>query len=380
MKTKGLNIFISYISALIVVILSFTMVFFLMINTSERMMDLKILTSAYQGVVVQKYTNEEALDELLFSEEFEEYRAAVNRDAYSINWHDLEEVLKRISSQPENLAEEFPQLYSQMENLKKEMAKEIRTEWRAIKFLFFFFILLILLLLIAIIISLRDRLKKDVQDNLEEYYRKYLIMQLEKERNLVSYHLHDDIAQSMVFLKTYLESDNPDYLRSKRERAVELTGEILQNIRNLSQSLRAPTMNEGGFDNVLKGLCEDMNGTCSLDIHYSFISTNSLNPGSESFLHIYRITQELVNNGCHHSKGNRIDLKFLYSHPYLILNYSDDGIGFDPTLLEKKGSMGLKGIDYRCRLLGGDILFSNGPEGGAAVRIRIPISETEDTI
>lgn len=379
MKPKGLNIFISYISALVVVILSFAMIFLLMIKTSEKMMDLRVLTSVYEGEIIDSYFNGTSLYRMFLSEEFATYRNAVSREAYSDEWATLEKKFSLLEFQPEALKAEFPELFHSLSHLKGEMMQEIRREWKAVKFLFFFFIFLILMLLIAIIVSLRDRLQQDVHSNLEEYYRRYLILQLEEERNLVSYHLHDDIAQSMVFLKTYLESENPDFLRSKRDRAKELSGEILQSIRNLSQSLRAPTLKEGSFEEVLKGLCEDMNGLCTLDLHYRFVGTNSLTLNSESFLHLYRITQELVNNGCHHSKGSRIDLKFLYSHPYLILSYSDDGIGISDELLEQKNErMGLKGLDYRCRLLGGEITFSNGPQGGALVRIQIPTSENRE--
>lgn len=264
---------------------------------------------------------------------------------------------------------------NRMQDVQRALFLELGTDWQGLKVLFLFFIALIVILMVIFFVSVREDIQKKTQTRMNETHKQKMIHQLEEERNLVAYHLHDDLAQSLVFIQTYLESENEDYLRSKKDQACHLSGEVLNSIRNLSRSLRAPRLYESGFNDILKGLCEDINSLTSMHIHYNFIGTSHLVPDEDQFLHIYRITQELLNNGIKHSKGEKMDIRFLHSHPMLIIQYSDDGIGLDNPSPKKNSRLGMTGMQYRCRILNAKSSFSTGPQGGALVRIEIPLGE-----
>jgi len=53
------------------------------------------------------------------------------------------------------------------------------------------------------------------------------------------------------------------------------------------------------------------------------------------------------------------------------LRILDNGRGITPTAMTSSDSLGLLGMKERAALLGGEILFERGPEGGTLVTVRI---------
>ena len=98
-------------------------------------------------------------------------------------------------------------------------------------------------------------------------------------------------------------------------------------------------------------------------------SLNRFDRGQE--LALYRITQELLNNSIKHAQCTEITIQLLKRDDLLVLNYYDNGKGFDPSLLNKKG-FGLKNIENRVKLAEGKIIWDVAPGKGISVMIELP--------
>lgn len=60
---------------------------------------------------------------------------------------------------------------------------------------------------------------------------------------------------------------------------------------------------------------------------------------------LFRMAQEALNNAIKHSKATNIEVQLEYNDSYFRLAIDDDGIGFNPALLESvKTGIGLKSI------------------------------------
>jgi signal transduction histidine kinase len=62
----------------------------------------------------------------------------------------------------------------------------------------------------------------------------------------------------------------------------------------------------------------------------------------------------------------------------VLLEVSDDGVGFDPaTTPERAGPVGygLPGMQQRAELLGGQLTAESRPGRGTVVRLRVPFSQ-----
>jgi signal transduction histidine kinase len=85
----------------------------------------------------------------------------------------------------------------------------------------------------------------------------------------------------------------------------------------------------------------------------------------------YRIVKELINNTIKHAKAKNIQIALNKKRNKLLLNYSDDGIGFDINTIEKRG-MGLYNLMSRIKSLDGKFEFER-LDIGIKIRVDAPI-------
>jgi signal transduction histidine kinase len=88
----------------------------------------------------------------------------------------------------------------------------------------------------------------------------------------------------------------------------------------------------------------------------------------------YRIVQEALTNTLKHSPGARTRVTVAYEPNELVLSVEDDGDGprEDHELGHAGGGHGLVGMRERASVYGGVVQTGRGPDGGFAVRARLP--------
>ena len=92
----------------------------------------------------------------------------------------------------------------------------------------------------------------------------------------------------------------------------------------------------------------------------------------EVVLHAYRIVQELLTNAGKYARDSYVSLSFQKSDSELVINYFDNGPGFDSGLIEKKG-MGLMNIFERAKLMSGSAEVTSSPGDGTSWVIKFPL-------
>jgi signal transduction histidine kinase len=86
-----------------------------------------------------------------------------------------------------------------------------------------------------------------------------------------------------------------------------------------------------------------------------------------------RIVQEAVTNAVRHSQGRNIQVELTMEGQELLLNISDDGTGFDPSLANAlQGHFGITGMKERAAKLGGHIEITASAGNGTVVQVRLP--------
>nr|WP_276568437.1 ATP-binding protein [Acetivibrio saccincola] len=112
-----------------------------------------------------------------------------------------------------------------------------------------------------------------------------------------------------------------------------------------------------------KGVCKDLKPVISLTI--------------------FRIVQEAINNIKKHSDAKNVEIDLEFSEKELMLNISDDGKGFDISLIDMKnhninGGFGLLSMRERVELLGGMFEISSGIGKGTVLKITVPLISKEE--
>lgn len=92
-------------------------------------------------------------------------------------------------------------------------------------------------------------------------------------------------------------------------------------------------------------------------------------------LSLYRTVQELVNNALKHAQATEIKVVFSEINNQLNVEVSDNGVGFDATVLnEPNRGIGLRNIESRLSVINGTINLDIAKGKGSRFEIKVPIS------
>ncbi|NML52879.1 HAMP domain-containing sensor histidine kinase [Streptomyces sp. R302] len=195
----------------------------------------------------------------------------------------------------------------------------------------------------------------------------------EAERRHLARDLHDEVGQALtaVLLQLkWLADQAPAELREDLHAAQETTRESLDELRRIARRLRPGVLEDLGLASALRALTADFNTAGVTVRHHLDTALPDMAPEVE--LTIYRVAQEALANAARHSHANRIDLDLRHGTPGVVgLVVRDNGHGRrDDT----EGS-GIRGMRERALMIGAEFSLGTSPEGGTAVRMRVPAVE-----
>ena len=245
-------------------------------------------------------------------------------------------------------------------------------------------VLLLLLMGVALLLffflSRKKIVEKELEKNtLEINHQKEIIQSIiitqEEERKRIAQDLHDDISSKLnvINLNANLLKDGeltPEEYTFVNNGILEATEKTLESARKIAHNLLPPILEEFGFKDAVEELADSFNNSRKINIEYTInYPKKQLIPQNE--LHLFRITQELINNSVRHGKANNSVIDISFKNDQLIFNYTDNGVGFNSDNVEHKKGLGMKNIESRVSLLNGK--YTIGSEIGKGFKIRIEI-------
>ena len=90
---------------------------------------------------------------------------------------------------------------------------------------------------------------------------------------------------------------------------------------------------------------------------------------------VYRAARELLNNVHKHARATRVDLALHGGQGEIVLRVADNGVGFDPQILERRvgeGHIGLASLVVAVEAAGGTMDFRRLDGGGTVVTVTVP--------
>ena len=220
------------------------------------------------------------------------------------------------------------------------------------------------------------------QTTLRQYAQKALLSQ-EEERQRLSHELHDGTVQDLVGLAQRLElcssemERDPVQARRRLDELRTLAKHTLDEVRNISNALRPPILQDLGLSAALQVLCNDLEGqlphvhcTCQL----SGIQRR-LPPEME--LAVFRVAQEALSNVRKHAQdAKHVSVSLEICEDSLLLEVKDDGLGSgqpDLGTLVRNGHLGYAGMYERARLFNGTLEVDSAPGSGTTVKMDLPL-------
>jgi PAS domain S-box-containing protein len=198
----------------------------------------------------------------------------------------------------------------------------------------------------------------------------------EKERAEIGKELHDNINQILSTTKLYLElakNDNNQRLNLINRSAGNIHNAIHE-IRNISRSLVPSSIGDLGLQDSIADLVESIRTTRTIHVEFYPMGEFDTRISDKAKLMLFRIIQEQVNNVLKHSGARNLIIELILAEAErtIELSITDDGKGFNPEKVRKKG-LGLSNITSRAELFGGKVTIQSASGRGCKLRVQIPI-------
>lgn len=229
----------------------------------------------------------------------------------------------------------------------------------------------------ALAVKLNDSKKQTMRlqtEMLEQTagFSKELLIAQENEKESISAELNDRIGQQLVLLKNEIyvlekqsQGANPDLFNS----ITQDIGKAIEEVSNVSFSLRPYQMDTLGLKRSLERLAEDMSNEADTTIHLDIDDPKQL-LDKEAQMNLYRIVQELLSNLIKHAGASSCSIRIKLAASHLNLHYQDNGKGYHTK--DSAPGLGLSGIRERCKLLRAELKISSKLNEGTKVSIQIP--------
>jgi PAS domain S-box-containing protein len=228
---------------------------------------------------------------------------------------------------------------------------------------------------IGIFLNVTDRKKLEVERI------KDIVMSVDIERERIARELHDSLGQTLTAATLNLASIKKEISeisengKDNFNLAQQLVVQAVEDGRTISHDLMPKALDDYGLVASVDNLINRMNSVSSLEFTF-YCNTPDKRFEKDLEIHLYRITQEAINNVIIHAEAKSIIIQLINHKNYLIYTVEDDGKGFDPYIADKsRWGIGLKNIENRAKLIEGDFYIDSTKNRGTVLTIEVSTNQ-----
>lgn len=226
----------------------------------------------------------------------------------------------------------------------------------------------------------RFRHKQEMLQLKESFNQNLLQSKLEIQEqtlNHISRELHDNISPLISIIQLNLGAPALKKNQGIQPEIAELkvnTNQLMAELKSLSVTLNTDHIMHIGFAEALWFELDRLERTKIFNTIRTVTGEKfRLRPEHEIIL--FRMCQEILNNIVKHAHAKNISVALNYLPGEYRLVISDDGIGFDPAVLDSedsgKTSTGLRNIQSRAKLINAQLSISSTPGKGTTTSITV---------
>lgn len=210
--------------------------------------------------------------------------------------------------------------------------------------------------------------------------RENLRMTLMSERQMMANEVHDSLAQTMAYMKMRIELLREALLQYESGKALKYSADIQQALDEAYASLRElltqfrNRMDPLGLEHALKELVAGYFDRTGVRLEFEN-RIPDLNLTVDQEVQVFHILQEALSNVARHAGAKQAWLTLEVIDGHYAFTVEDDGrgvfvMGAQPDL---RHHFGISIMSERAQRLGGNIEIANRPQGGARLRLLVPI-------
>ena len=193
------------------------------------------------------------------------------------------------------------------------------------------------------------------------------------EKDRIGSDLHDGLGQYLTgisCLSAALRDKLQAHNRSEAEDAATistLVQEAIAQTRALARGLCPIQLETSGLESALEDLTFQVQRLHGISC--AFEPSGAVEVETTVATHLYRITQEAINNAIKHSGAKHIVVAADFTNDSKVLTIEDDGCGFAPAR-DHGPSSGMSLMPYRAAMIGGTLTVSSQLNAGTKVECR----------
>ena len=206
-----------------------------------------------------------------------------------------------------------------------------------------------------------------------------------EERERIGMDLHDGIIQSIYAVGLALDyarmevDTNPAKALTKLEQAIEGLNSTIRDIRSYIMDLRPRQFRGEDLLESLQRLVDEARANTRLEIVLTGPDDGAVILPTAKATALFHICQEALANIAKHAQAHQANIDLWTAPGRVLLEISDDGLGFDLRRMSVALGHGLSNMHTRARKVGGDIEITSEPGKGTSVLAWVPFIKNDDS-
>ena len=198
------------------------------------------------------------------------------------------------------------------------------------------------------------------------------------ERLQIAGYLHDDLAQVLFRLsiqvdvaRKLLEKDDIPAVREQLEKIRESKQATSDRIRALIRDLHRSPLGAKGLAEALESFTDEVGRDADVTYHRAI---DEMPLPAPIALLIFHISREAVMNSLKHAQATDFWISVREDEDWIVLELSDNGVGFDPEAPGPEGHFGMAMMRERAQVGGGTFDVQSAPDEGTTITVKFPSS------
>jgi signal transduction histidine kinase len=199
-----------------------------------------------------------------------------------------------------------------------------------------------------------------------------------EERERIGMDLHDGIIQSIYAVGLALDyarisiDDDTIQTRRKIDQAIEGLNSTIRDIRAYILDLRPRQFSGEDLMQGLQRLADEYRANTLAEATLRGPENGLVGLPPSHVTALFHICQEALANAAKHSQARRADIHLWTTRDRVLLEVTDNGVGFDLRKMSVTLGHGLSNMHIRARKVGGDVEITSGPSEGTTVLAWVP--------
>lgn len=210
----------------------------------------------------------------------------------------------------------------------------------------------------------------------------YLQTIREEERTVIAREIHDELGQALTAMKmdlVWLTNHWPqasEALLARLAGLIDLTNNTINTVRKLATQLRPSILDNLGLTAAIEWQAQEFQTRTGVECELSaWPEEAELEPDQATAL--FRIFQETLTNVTRHSQATKVCVRLWQEPRRVTLEIKDNGRGITKDEILNSHSLGLRGMQERASLLGGEFNIKGEKNIGTIVTAWIPLQKSQ---